>query len=1758
MTPPTPLDLLAEACGIESRYHDIWGRLHEVSRETQLAILSAMGLDISDDAEAEAALAALETAAWKRVLEPVQVVVEGSRPVVSLNVTQSAADTTWRWNVREESGPEHHGTLLPRNLEAVDRRSLEGDTVVRYRFEVPVSLPSGYHDLFVEPETEEAPPPASLRLIVAPETCYTPPRLEGEGRTWGPAVQLYAVRSRRNWGIGDFTDLNGLVEFCAAAGAGILGVNPLNVLFPQNPHHVSPYSPSSRLFLNLWYLDIEAIPDFAECAEARTAVFEPSFQARLSQLRMEDFVNYKEILGIKQQVLERLWHSFRVNHLERETDRGRAFRGFQSHRGETLRRYGVFEAIQEHFRSQDPSIWGWPVWPAAYRDPSSEAVRAFAESHSDRVAFHQYVVWQAEEQLAAVGRRSMECGLAVGLYQDLPVGVDAAGFDTWADPQIYALAARAGAPPDDFNLMGQDWGLPPYIPHRLKNACYEPFIAVLRSNMRHSGALRIDHVMGLMRLFWVPPGKKPVDGTYVRYPFQDLLSILALESRRNRCLVIGEDLGTVPDEVRAALRERGVYAYKLFYFEKDHSGTFRSPEDYPVQALAAVTTHDLPTLPGFWQARDIDVRTELGLFPTDTLREQQIVSRAQDRARLLLALEREGLLPEGTGVQPVSVPEMTPELVQSVYHYLARTRSKLVMVQLEDLLGQLDQVNLPGTVDAYPNWRRKLPVDLESLADHDTVKKITGALRKERPARGEPRLFRKGTPGEEEGVATAPPPAHIPLATYRLQLHKDFGFARAAELVPYLRDLGVSHIYASPFLMARPESRHGYDIIDHGRINPELGSPADFDRFVETLHQHDMWLILDLVPNHMGIGSDNRWWMDVLENGESSPFRSFFDITWRPLKEKLRGKVLLPILEDRYGAVLEGGLLQVVFDAHKGEFRLHYHEHMFPLDPGSYGHILDWDMGRLEAWMGADNPRFREFQTLCNTFRNLPRFDPNDPESSRSRLRDKENGKWQLARLCNESPEIRRYVQENVIVLNGEVGNPGSFDLLHRLLEAQFFRLAYWRVASDEINYRRFFDVNDLACLRTEDPQVFEATHQLVLDLVTEGKIHGLRIDHPDGLYNPEQYFRRLQDAAGGPSFAARRGKAGEAEVVEELAIYMVAEKILVGEERLRRTWPVHGTTGYEFSNLASGLSVASWNRRAMDRIYTWFLARRTDYRELLYDCKKLIMKTALASELNVLTHELDKISESNRHFRDFTLTNLREALTEVVACFPIYRTYVTRDGAADEDRASVARAVAEARRRSRAEDLSVFDYVQAVLTQAFTEPGTRDDDRTDRSHVDPGGLDHETGTAGPKPTAAPAFKEAARRFTMKFQQYTAPVMAKGMEDTSFYIYNRLLSLNEVGSEPERFGCSVAEFHRENVERLEQWPHAMLNTSTHDSKRSEDVRARINVLTEIPDRWREGLRAWSRMNRSLRTRIGGITAPDRNDEYALYQTLAGSLPLDAREPAVLEDYRARVEAASIKAVREAKVHSSWINPHPEYEAAVKRFLQGILQNADTNPFLQDFLPFADRIARFGMLNSASQTLLKLTVPGVPDIYQGNETWRYCLVDPDNRRPVNFDLRRSLLDRVQALNSEPEPDRAQRAADLVRNMDDGGLKLYVTWKTLQLRRRDPELFQTGSYEPLSVKGPWRDHACAFARRKDRRTLVVVAPRLFATLLGFDRDPRTWNAGVWEDTVVEWPKDLSGASFRNIFTARLVSGDPDGPGLPLATILEYFPVAVLESI
>lgn len=718
------LERLGALHAITPDYYDIWGQRHALSDASYIALLGALGVHARAAQEVEAAIREAESERLQNVLSPVIVVREEAAPwTLSLNLAGADASEPIAWRLIEENGACHEGLF--------GRASANSAASARRDVLLQAAAPCGYHRLALLRQGKAL---GETSFVVVPARCYRPAAVENDGRVWGAAVQLYAVRSERNWGMGDFTDLAALLAQWGARGADIVGVNPLHALYPHNPEHASPYSPSSRCFVNVLYLDVEAVADFGECEQARAQVRAPEFQSRLRALRDAELVDYAGVAAAKLPLLELCYAHFREHHLNSGTSRAQAFRAYQDGHGPALRQQGLFEALQEHFHGGDAQVWGWPAWPDAYRDPAAPEVACFAAARAERVEFYEYLQWQAELQLATVGRRAAELGLGVGLYQDLAVSVDRGGAEAWANQDLYAIAASVGAPPDDFNLRGQDWGLPPLAPERLRAAAYAPFVATLRANMRHAGALRIDHVMALARLFWVPQGGEPRDGGYVRYPFEDLVGIVALESHRNRCMIIGEDLGTVPDEVRATLARVGVLSYRVLLFERQHSGEFKRPAEYPADALVTATTHDLPTLAAYWEGRDLVLRQELGLYPSEEVREKQVLARVHDRARLLRALEHEGLLPAGASADPASLPQMTRALMLQIHAFLGRSPARVLVVQPEDVLGMREQMNLPGTTSEHPNWRRKLPLALERWPDDAGFAELARALAALRPS----------------------------------------------------------------------------------------------------------------------------------------------------------------------------------------------------------------------------------------------------------------------------------------------------------------------------------------------------------------------------------------------------------------------------------------------------------------------------------------------------------------------------------------------------------------------------------------------------------------------------------------------------------------------------------------------------------------------------------------------------------------------------------------------------------------------------------------------------------------------------------------------------------------------------------------------------------------------------------------------------------------------------------------------------------------
>jgi (1->4)-alpha-D-glucan 1-alpha-D-glucosylmutase len=1009
----------------------------------------------------------------------------------------------------------------------------------------------------------------------------------------------------------------------------------------------------------------------------------------------------------------------------------------------------------------------------------------------------------------------------------------------------------------------------------------------------------------------------------------------------------------------------------------------------------------------------------------------------------------------------------------------------------------------------------------------------------------------------------------LPDATYRLQFSADFTFQMATSIVPYLAELGITHCYASPYLKARPHSQHGYDIIDHRQLNPEVGSDADFAAWVAALRDHGLRQILDMVPNHMGIvGNENPWWNDVLENGQASPFAEFFDIDWAAQsRPELLGRVLLPILGDPYGQVLESQQLRLEFNA--GAFYVWYFDHRFPITPRTYNSILEHRFDDLARRLVSDDQALLEYQSVITAIKHLPHRTDSDPAHVAERLRENEVIKRRLATLVRDSAAVREHIDSLVSDFNGKPGEPLSFEMLHRLLDDQPYRLSYWRVAADEINYRRFFDINELAALNMEREDVFTAAHGLVLQLLAKGDIAGLRIDHVDGLFDPNQYLQRLQqhyvltcaksifDAE--PAYRSldwatvselMRGRAAEAgrerDATGNFPLYVVVEKILGPGEDVPDEWPVYGTSGYEFLNMVNGLFVAN-TAAEFTRLYHDWIGDNVSFAETVYRQKRLVMQTAMSSELQVLAYQLDRLAQQNRWSRDFTRHSLLQALREVIAFFPVYRTYITGEPIRDVDRKRINQAVRSARLRNPAINAAIFQFIRDTLLLKAPPHGLND----------------------------AAYRAGQLRFAGKFQQVTSPVMAKGVEDAAFYVFNRLLSLNEVGGDPDRFGISPSSFHTFLKNRQSRWPRAFSTTATHDTKRGEDLRARLDVLSEIPDEWRAALNRWSEMNRSLRIALEDESAPDANEELFLYQTLVGAWPYETTsasaetaqrrfglepipagrtEPAASPgpEFAKRIQEYMHKALNEAKIHSSWINPNPLYDDAIQRFVADILNPEKSMPFLTDMRNFVRRVAHFGLMNSLGQTLIKLTAPGVPDTYQGTELWDFGLVDPDNRRPVDFSQRAKILAKLTQ-RTEGRADWSELIRELVSTKEDGGIKLYLTWRSLNCRREHPGLFSEGEYLQIEPVGAQKEHVFCFARRLGQACALVVVPRL---LVGITSKAGQMPLGleVWGDTRLALPEGLRSQRWRNVLTGEQVSG---GPELKAATLLKVLPVALLVA-
>ena len=953
----------------------------------------------------------------------------------------------------------------------------------------------------------------------------------------------------------------------------------------------------------------------------------------------------------------------------------------------------------------------------------------------------------------------------------------------------------------------------------------------------------------------------------------------------------------------------------------------------------------------------------------------------------------------------------------------------------------------------------------------------------------------------------------IPVATYRIQFSLNFRFSDARELVSYLSEFGITDLYASPRFKARKGSSHGYDVADPQRVNSELGTEREFEELAEKLKRYSMGLLLDIVPNHMVASHENPWWMDVLENGRHSQYARYFDIDWYPASIKSaalqESRVLLPVLGDLYGDALRNGELILKLD--EAGFYIKYFDHRFPLALKSYEPLIE------QIIRGMPNTARGERRTLSEILQEIQQL-PCDPNPSAAdqqrRISELRKIKERLWKLYHSVPAVRKLADEVIRTVNGSPEKPSSRDQLDQILSAQAYRLAYWKIGLEEINYRRFFDINELVGLRVEDPDVFADRHRLIIQLTREGTVTGLRVDHVDGLYDPLVYLQRLQG-----SVAPKEARSSIPKT-----IYVVVEKVLGERERLPENWPVAGTTGYDFLRAVNEVFVDPKGLASLERAYNRTLGCEVSFADFSYAGNKLVMEMLFAGEVQFLSHQLGEIAAQHRHARDLPMSELTHLLKEVTACLPVYRTYIDESGISPRDRKFLERAFMLAHKRDSDDHISeaAFSFLRSIL---FLDP----------------------------PEYAPGLRDKYLKFVMCWQQFTGPVMAKGLEDTAFYLHNGLISLNDVGGDPlrELLPLGTTAFHEFNQDRRLHWPHSLNTTSTHDTKRGEDVRARINVLSELPREWDEAFHRWHRWNSPHRKLVDSHWAPTPNEEELLYQTMLGAWPPGAED---VESFRDRLKSFLVKAAREAKLYTDWINPNSEHESSLETFVNGILGKDGKNQFLKDFLLLQKKVSFYGFLNSLSQVMLKIASPGVPDFYQGEELWDYNLVDPDNRRPVDFQLRARLLDEIKDLEHK---DRRALQRNLLKHWQDGRIKLYLTWKALNFRRNHREIFENGEYVPSEATGKLKQNLCVFTRRHNDQWVLVAVPRFLSQVVGPGHLPLgrhiwgTCSVPLPELAPAHWRDVITGQSIRTVASARHMA-------VRASDLFLNFPVAMCSSI
>jgi (1->4)-alpha-D-glucan 1-alpha-D-glucosylmutase len=1580
---------LAAAAGLASEYQEIGGAIRAVAPESLRAILAALGYDDSNPAEA---LAALEAGRAKELVAAVAASFVPDSPAVAIN-SAALADGDIRWTLTGE-GRDLSGTSSAGELEA-----REGQRWLGFP-----ALEPGYYTLRIAVGHKRA----ETLFVRAPARAWLPSE---PTRGYGLSLQLYEQIGPQSVGIGDFTDLADLGAAAGKMGAATVGINPLHALFLSAPERASPYSPSSRLALNPLYLDIRRLPGLDERLRARLA--SPTFAAHAKALNAQAWVDYPAVAKTKLAIAREAFANFRA------AGGDPAFTGFCKRASAGTIGWAQFETIAAAFAGDTRA------WPAELHARKAKALEAFLVERRSTFDFYLWLQWQAETQLSAAAQQAKKHGLSIGLYHDLALGADPAGAEVWAGGADYARELAVGAPPDPLNPSGQNWGFPPLAPSRLLARRLAPFIEVLRANMRHAGALRIDHVLGLNRLFVIPQGGSPGEGAYLRYPLELLLAVIALESHRARCLVVGEDLGTVPEGLRAKLAKRGILSLRLLYFERGETGRPRSPESYPELALAAVATHDLPPLAGWWDGSDLARTDRLALWPSEANQAAAHAARPNEKAALRAAF-RGADLPEAQAEPPAV----------AAYRWLARAPSRLLAIQPEDALEISEPVNVPGTLDEAPNWRcRRLPPWPEWLAD--------------------PRFLQvlRAVQAERNGPAAREPSA--PTATYRLQLHKNFGFRDAAARLRYLARLGISHLYLSPIMRAVPGSTHGYDMSDPARLDEERGGEAGFAELLSAARAGNLGMIADFVPNHMGADASNPWWMDLLEWGHASVHDASFDVDWSAEE----GRLILPILGAPPQEVLARGEIEIRCEP-SGRFCAAYFTRRLPLAPASTAGIL-----RLAA-RRVNNRKLAELAQRMHTLGKL---------SDDSRRAAGLALQGELADLAED---------EYVAGALAEAAGAYACDAKHvgRLLARQHWRLMYWRRGLEELNYRRFFDIGDLAALRMERPAVFAAAHAGIRKLIADCAIQGLRLDHVDGLSAPGHYLDSLAAlvAAQGGSFP------------------LWVEKILGVDEKLC-AWPVAGTTGYEFLNDVTRVFIADEDAERL----------RDGWRKINPDAKpftQILTRVKREAVENLFGAMLDRIVVALAERAPLAPERLRDALVEFAVAFPVYRAYPdapARTRVAQE--ALVAHALATV----------TDDAAREWLGEVFALP---------------------TGEAARLP--APLRDGVAR-----FWQLASAAMAKGLEDTAFYRDFALLALNEVGGDPRVPSLSPNAFHARMARRARDWPAALSASATHDTKRGEDARMRLAMLAAHSKRWAAIVPELRRATSAPRPR-----ELHSADEYLVWQTLLAIWPppVTRLDASARESLAARLEQYLIKALREGKQRSSWLEPNAVYEKGIADYAAALLDSARAGDFQRLFLPFAAALAKSGALASLAALTLKCIAPGIPDIYQGTELWDLTLVDPDNRRPVDYTLRERLLAELESQVADCGDARLSLIEDLLDAWPDGRIKLYMLAELLALRRKRPASF-AGGYRPLKVVGAHADDALAFARGSPGREIWVLTARVAPALEA--KETVGLAAETWGDTRI-LAEDRS-RRWREALTGRRFEGDT----LRVGDFLAPLPAAIL---